>query len=132
MQRQEASGRRKAAGGRGRPGTRGPASDARAARARAALPLRVNEQAFEDIDGALEDYRAATTPDQRAAARRAVAERLAALRVVAVVRAPTHVMLVSRRVRGLELVDDMPRLSRLRLRPLETWILGQRAGEEPS
>jgi hypothetical protein len=82
------------------------------------------------LDGALEDYRGATTPDQRAAARRAVAERLTALRVVAVVRAPTHVMLVSRRVRGLELLDDLPRLSRLRLRPLETWILGQREDDE--
>jgi len=81
------------------------------------------------LDGALEDFRGASTPEQRAAARRAVAERLAALRVVAVVRAPTHVMLVSQRVRGLEFVDDQPRLSRLRLRPLETWILGQRAGD---
>jgi ABC-type transport system substrate-binding protein len=83
------------------------------------------------LDGALEAYRAASTPEERAAARRAVAERLAALRVVSVVRAPTHVMLVSRRVEGLELVDDLPRLDRLRLRPLETWILGQRPASEP-
>jgi ABC-type transport system substrate-binding protein len=82
------------------------------------------------LDSALEDYRGATTPDQRAAARRAMAERLAALRLVAVVRAPTHVMLVSQRVRGLEFVDDLPRLSRLRLRPLETWILGHRPADE--
>lgn len=78
------------------------------------------------LDGALEGYRGATTPGQRAAARRAVAERLAELRVVSVVRAPTHVMLLSQRVQGLEFVDDLPRLSRLRLRPMETWILGHR------
>jgi ABC-type transport system substrate-binding protein len=84
------------------------------------------------LDGALEAYRAATTPDERAAARRAVAERLAELRVVSVVRAPTHVMLVSKRVQGLELVDDMPRLSRLRLRPIDTWILGHRPADDPA
>jgi ABC-type transport system substrate-binding protein len=84
------------------------------------------------LDGALEAYRAATTPDERAAARRAVAERLAALRVVSVVRAPTQVMLVSQRVRGLTFVDDLPRLDRLRLRPLETWILGRRSVEDGS
>lgn len=83
------------------------------------------------LDGALEAYRAARAPDERAAARRAIAERLAALRVVAVVRAPTHVMLVSQRVQGLELIDDLPRLQRLRLRPLETWILGNRPEDGP-
>lgn len=83
------------------------------------------------LDGALEAYRGATTPDQRAAARRAVAERLAALRVVSVVRAPTHVMLVSQRVQGLAFVDDLPRLSQLRLRPIDTWILGQRPADAP-
>lgn len=78
------------------------------------------------LDGALEAFRAASTPDERAAAKRAVAERLAALRVVSVVRAPTQVMLVSQRVQGLALVDDLPVLSQLRLRPMETWILGHR------
>jgi ABC-type transport system substrate-binding protein len=84
------------------------------------------------LDGALEAYRAATTPDERGAAQRAVAERLGALRVVSVVRAPTHVMLASRRVTGLEFTDDLPRLDRLRLRPLETWILGHRAVAAPA
>ncbi len=78
------------------------------------------------LDGALEAFRAASTREQRDAARRAVAERLTALRVISVVRAPTQVMLVSQRVVGLEFLDDQPRLDRLRLRPLETWILGQR------
>lgn len=84
------------------------------------------------LDGALEAYRAATTPEERGAARRAIAERLGQLRVVAVVRAPTHVMLVSQRVQGLQFTDDLPRLRELRLRPLETWILGQRPADEGS
>ena len=83
------------------------------------------------LDGALEAYRAATTPAERGAARRAIAERLGQLRVVAVVRAPAHVMLASQRVQGLEFTDDLPRLRQLRLRPLETWILGQRPDTSP-
>lgn len=84
------------------------------------------------LDGALEAYRAARRPEERGAARRAIAERLSALRVVAVVRAPTHVMLVSQRVQGLAFVDDLPRLQQLRLRPLETWILGNRPADAPA
>lgn len=79
------------------------------------------------LDEALEAYRAATTPKARRDAQVAVASRLAALRVTSVVRAPAQVMLVSRRVHGLEFVDDLPRLDRLRLAPIDTWILGQRA-----
>jgi ABC-type transport system substrate-binding protein len=79
------------------------------------------------LDGALEAYRAATTMAQRDAAQIEIAKRIGALRVASVVRAPTQVMLVSRRVRSLEFSDDLPRLDRLRLAPLETWILGQRA-----
>ena len=80
------------------------------------------------LDGALEAYRAAATPSDRDAAKQAVADRLAALRVGSVVRAPTQVMMVSKRVQGLEFVDDLPRLGSLRLTPIETWILGQRTG----
>lgn len=79
------------------------------------------------LDGALEAHRAAKTPAEREAALRAAADRIAALRLCSVIRAPTQVMLVSRRVQDLEFVDDLPRLSRLRLAPLETWILGQRS-----
>ncbi|MCA9712200.1 MAG: hypothetical protein KDK70_40565, partial [Myxococcales bacterium] len=78
------------------------------------------------LDAALEAYRAAVTPQARQAAKTAVAERLEQLRVASVVRAPSQVMLVSRRVQGLEFIDDLPRLDRLRLAPIDTWILGQR------
>lgn len=79
------------------------------------------------LDGALEAHRAATTPQERRTALVAVADRLAALRLCSVIRAPSQVMLVSRRVQGLEFEDDLPRLSKLRLSPLESWILGQRS-----
>lgn len=79
------------------------------------------------LDEALEAYRAATTPDARRDAQAAVASRLSALRVTSVVRAPTQVMLVSRRVHGLAFIDDLPRLDRLRLAPIDRWILGQRS-----
>ncbi len=80
------------------------------------------------LDQALEAYRAAQTVEQRAAARQAVADRLAQLRVVSVVHAPTAVMLVSQRVQGLRFVDHLPDLGALRLAPIDTWILGQRSG----
>ncbi len=79
------------------------------------------------LDEALEAYRDAQTPAQRTAAQVAVAERLEQLRVVSVVRAPTQVMLVSRRVQGLSWRDDLPVLGALRLAPLDSWILGQRS-----
>ncbi|MEX1362645.1 MAG: ABC transporter substrate-binding protein [Nannocystaceae bacterium] len=79
------------------------------------------------LDEALESYRAAMTPEARDEAKRAVAKRLAALRVGSVVRAPTQVMMVSKRVSGLEFDDDLPRLDRLTLAPSDTWILGQRS-----
>ncbi|MEM7159254.1 MAG: ABC transporter substrate-binding protein [Myxococcota bacterium] len=78
------------------------------------------------LDEALEAYRAATTPQGRREATIAVGERLEALRVASVVRAPTQVMLVSKRVRDLEFRDDLPRLDRLTIAPVDTWILGQR------
>jgi len=79
------------------------------------------------LDEALEAYRAAATPEARDEAERAVAERLQQLRVASVLHAATEVMLVSQRVHGLEFSEDLPRLDRLRLAPLDTWILGQRA-----
>ncbi len=79
------------------------------------------------LDQALEAYRLATDPQTRGEAQAAVQRRLEELRVASVIRAPTQVMLVSRRVRGLEFADDLPRLDQLRLAPIDTWILGQRA-----
>lgn len=67
------------------------------------------------LDAALDSYRDATTREGRDAAKRAVAERLSALRPVAVLHAPLLVTLVSRAVTGLEFVDDLPRLDRLGL-----------------
>ena len=73
--------------------------------------------ADEELDRALEDYRGAPDRAARDAAKQRVAERLAQLRVVSVLYAPTHVMLASRRLTGVEFVDDVPRLDRLSLSP---------------
>ncbi len=74
-----------------------------------------------ELDGALESYRSATTLAERRAAQARVAERLGALHPVAVLHAPTELMLVSRRVVALEFVDDLPRLDSLALSPASTW-----------
>jgi ABC-type transport system substrate-binding protein len=74
-----------------------------------------------ELDHALEAYRSATTLAERKAARTRVAERIAALHPVAVLHAPTELMLVSRRVTALEFVDDLPRLDTLALTPASTW-----------
>jgi hypothetical protein len=50
-----------------------------------------------------------------------VATRLAELRPVSVVHAPTRIMLTSRRVTGLSFVDDLPRLDRIELGPESSW-----------
>ncbi|MCA9693014.1 MAG: hypothetical protein KC636_25685 [Myxococcales bacterium] len=71
-----------------------------------------------ELDAALSDYRVAETPAQRQAARARVIDRLAALRVVSVLYAPIGVTLISRRIAGLEFVDDLPRLDRLELHAL--------------
>lgn len=79
------------------------------------------------LDAALEDYRAASTPALRRAAEQAVADRLAALRPVSVVHAPTAITLVSRRVEGFRFIDDLPALtSTMRLHPHERWTLSKR------
>jgi ABC-type transport system substrate-binding protein len=73
--------------------------------------------ADEELDRALEDYRGAPDRAARDAAKQRIAERLGQLRVVSVLYAPTQVMLASRRLTGIEFVDDVPRLDRLALSP---------------
>jgi hypothetical protein len=73
--------------------------------------------ADEELDRALTDYRGAPDRAARDAAKQRIAERLAALRVVSILRAPANVLLASRRVTGIEFVDDIPRLDRLGLTP---------------
>ncbi|KIG18138.1 Oligopeptide ABC transporter, periplasmic oligopeptide-binding protein OppA [Enhygromyxa salina] len=71
--------------------------------------------ADEDLDRALSDYRGAPDRAARDLAKQRISERLAQLRVVSILHAPTHVMLASRRLTGIEFVDDIPRLDRLGL-----------------
>ncbi|MFO7561235.1 MAG: ABC transporter substrate-binding protein [Enhygromyxa sp.] len=73
--------------------------------------------ADEQLDRALEDYRGAPDRAARDAAKRRVGERIAQLRVVSVLYAPTQVMIASRRLTGIEFIDDIPRLDRLALIP---------------
>ncbi len=68
-----------------------------------------------ELDRALESYRTAVGQAERRAAKEDVAERLSKLQVASVLYAPAHVMLVARRVRGLEFEDDLPRLDKLGL-----------------
>jgi ABC-type transport system substrate-binding protein len=79
--------------------------------------LNVCGVADHDLDRALEAFRNAGDRSERTEAEQAIAQRLAQLRVATVLYAPAPVMLVSRRVEGLEFVDDMPRLDRISLRP---------------
>jgi ABC-type transport system substrate-binding protein len=72
--------------------------------------------ADEQLDASLEEYRAAMDRRARDLAKLHVAERLAELRVVSILYAPAHVMLGSRRLVGVEFVDDLPRLDTLALR----------------
>jgi len=76
------------------------------------------------LDGALEAYRAASTREERQAAKRAIAQRLVELRPVSLLHAPTEVMVVSNRVGALRFVDDKPMLSELRLGPERSWLSG--------
>ncbi len=69
------------------------------------------------LDEALSDYRGAPDREARDAAKQRISQRLAELRVVSVLYAPAHVMLASRRLTGIEFVDDIPRLDRLGLTP---------------
>lgn len=77
------------------------------------------------LDGALESYRAATTRAQRQAAKAAVDQRLAELRPISLLHAPTEVMVVNKRVGGLRFIDDKPELSSLTLGPERSWLSGQ-------
>lgn len=83
--------------------------------------LNVPGVADAELDRALEEYRAAADRSARTAALAKIAERLATLQPVSVLFAPSEIMLASRRVQQLELVDDLPRLDRLALAPPETW-----------
>jgi ABC-type transport system substrate-binding protein len=65
------------------------------------------------LDAALDAYRLATTREQRDAAKKAIAERLATLRPGIVLHAPVGVTLFSRAVSGIAFADDLPRLDRL-------------------
>ncbi len=65
------------------------------------------------LDVALDQYRVATTPKARSAALDAVAQRLAELKPVSVLRAPLAITVVSRQIRGLSFRADRPRLDRL-------------------
>ncbi len=82
-------------------------------------PLNLSRVNDARLDAALDGYRVATSPQQRDAALRSIADELARLRPVSVIHAPLEVMLVSRRVDGIEFVADLPRLDRLVLRPIE-------------
>jgi ABC-type transport system substrate-binding protein len=79
-----------------------------------------------ELDRALDDYRGAPDRAARDAAKQRVAGRLAQLRVVSVLYAPTAVMLASRRLGGIEFVDDLPRLDRIALTPGDIdWATGK-------
>ncbi|PRP90634.1 Bacterial extracellular solute-binding protein, family 5 Middle [Enhygromyxa salina] len=71
--------------------------------------------ADEQLDAALDGYRAAATRGDRDRAKRRVAARLAELRVVSILHAPAHVTLSSRRLKTVEFIDDLPRLDTLAL-----------------
>lgn len=68
-----------------------------------------------ELDRALSDYRGASDRAGRDRAKQAIAARLAALRIVSMIHAPTRVLLASRRVEGLSFVDDIPRFDLLTL-----------------
>jgi ABC-type transport system substrate-binding protein len=70
-----------------------------------------------ELDRALVAYRLAETAADRAAAQQRVYERLAALQVAWVIHAPAPVIVASKRIRGWEFVDDLPRLDTLTLSP---------------
>lgn len=67
------------------------------------------------LDRFLEEYRQATTRSQRDALKQAIAVQLATLCPIYVLDAPFSVALISKQIRGLEFVDDLPRLDKLRL-----------------
>ncbi len=85
--------------------------------------LNVSGVADEELDAALLAFREATTPQARAEAKTRVATRLSELRPVSVLRAPTEVLVVSRRLEGLRFEDDLPVLSGLSLAPPRDWEL---------
>lgn len=87
--------------------------------------LNVPGVADPDLDAALVAYREARTSVERQAAKERIAARLSELRVVSVLRAPTEVLVASRRVVGLRFVDDLPVLHGMHLGPPPDWELGK-------
>jgi ABC-type oligopeptide transport system substrate-binding subunit len=79
--------------------------------------INISGVADGELDAALEAYRNAAGPAERRAAKERAAARLGAIRAFSVLHAPSQVMLISRRVEGVEFDDDLPRLDRLSLRP---------------
>jgi ABC-type transport system substrate-binding protein len=75
-----------------------------------------------ELDAALEAFRGAPDRATRQQAKGRIAERLATLRPVTVLYAPTEVMLVSRRLGSLQFVDDLPMLDRMELGPDSRWL----------
>ncbi len=69
------------------------------------------------LDAALLAYRKAQTRNERDDAKQAIASRLAELRAVSILHAPTQVSLASRRLGTIEFIDDLPRLDILALSP---------------
>ena len=78
---------------------------------------RLNYAGVDDgaLDAAIEAFRAARTRAERAAAKEAMAARIAEIQPVTVLHAPLGITLVSRRITGLHFVDDLPVLDRLGL-----------------
>ena len=67
----------------------------------------------QQLDAALVRYREATTRVDRDLAKQAIATRMGDLKPVSVIHAPASVLLVSRRVTGIDFEDDLPQLHTL-------------------
>ena len=84
--------------------------------------LNITGVADAELDAALDAFRSARDRAGRQDAKARIAERLAVLRPVTVLYAPTEVMLMSRRLTGVHFVDDLPVLDRLELGPESRWL----------
>ena len=81
--------------------------------------LNIGEVSDRELDRALIAYRKAQDRSARELAKRNIAARIAELRAVSLLHAPTHVTLASRRLGPIEFIDDLPRLDTLALSPDE-------------
>ncbi len=84
-------------------------------------PYNIPGVADDELDRALDDYRAAADAAARREAQARVAARLEALGVASVLFAPSELVLASRRVQALTWRDDLPALDRLALADAQTW-----------